>query len=114
VSGKTLVVARSKSSGSSLLQAVLRPGGSTPRKLTTSRDAAFTGPSIAGSKVAYVSTTDRRQSVRIKGAGSGAGHKVLTRRPGPPTLWTTALGGDRVYITIVAKGGRGRLISTGR
>jgi hypothetical protein len=114
VDGNTMIVARSKSSSSSLLKASLHAGGSTPRMILSSWDTAFTGPSVSGTKIAYVATTRRHQSVRIKGSGGGKGHEILQRRRGPPTLWTTALGGDRVYVTIVAKGGRAKLISARR
>lgn len=115
VGGKSLVAARSKSSGSSLVRVTLRPGGSAGlREIIASRDTAFTGPSIAGTKIAYVATSRRHQTVRVKGSGAGKGHVVMQRGQGPPTLWTTALGGDRVYVTVVAKGGRGSLISVHR
>ena len=114
LSGRTLVVARSQRSASSMLRAKLGAGGTRPRKLISSRHATFTGPSMSGSKIAYVATTPRHQTVRIKRAGGGRGREVLRRGSGPPTLWTTALASGRVYVTVVAKGGRGKLIAVAR
>ncbi len=38
----------------------------------------------------------------------------MRARKGPPTLWTTALAPDRVYVTKVARGGRGSIVSVKR
>lgn len=43
--------------------------------------------------------------------------EVVTReraKPGPPTLWSTALGPDRVYYTKVYRGGKSEILSTDR
>jgi hypothetical protein len=114
VSGRMLVVARSRSGKSSLLRARLRAGGARARSLISSRRAVYAGPSIAGTKIAYVATTDREQAVRIKGAGRGRGRKVTRRGDGPPTLWTTALAGKRVHVTVVSRNGHGKLITVRR
>jgi hypothetical protein len=84
------------------------------RTLISSRHATYTGPSIAGAKIAYVLTTKRHQAVRVKGSGKGRGRTVSRRGDGPPTLWTTALAPGRVYATVVARSGRGRLITVRR
>jgi hypothetical protein len=114
VSGRSLVVARSRRGRSSLQRARLGAGGARMRTLISSRHAAYTGPSIAGAKIAYVLTTKRHQAVRIKGSGRGRGRTVSRRGDGPPTLWTTALAPGRVYVTVVARSGRGGLIAVRR
>jgi hypothetical protein len=114
LNGRTLVVARSRKSKSSLLRARLRAGGAKARALISSRRALYAGPSIAGGKIAYVATTKRHQAVRLKGAGGGRGRIVTRRGDGPPTLWTTALAGRRVYVTVVSRSGRGKLIAARR
>jgi hypothetical protein len=114
VSGRSLILARSRRGKSSLQRARLAAGGTRTRTLVSSRRAAYTGPSIAGAKIAYVATTKRHQAVRIKGSGRGRGRIVSRRGDGPPTLWTTALAGPRVYVTVVARSGRGRLIAVRR
>ena len=115
LSGSTLVYAYSKRSRSSLLRAQLGKGGAAAkaRRLRSSKKFAFTGPSVLGSATAYVETSKRRQTVRVT-KGGGKGNVVLRRRSGPPTLWTTAIGKQRVYVTVVARGGAGTLVSVNR
>jgi len=115
VDGSTIVWALAKRGSNALLRARLSAGRVTSkRKLLNSRSMSFAGPSIAGRKIAYVASDRKRQTVRIKGLRGGLGKTVLKRRDSPPTLWTTALSRKRVYVTQVAKGGRGKLISTDR
>ena len=75
---------------------------------------SFAGPSLDGSKLAYVATSRKGQTIRVKGLGRGLGRTVYKRGPGPPTLWTTALARNRVFFTVLAKGGAGTLFSVGR
>ena len=92
LSGNALVVAVSKRGRNELVLFRLRQGRRPKRKtLISTRTAAIAGPSIAAKKIAYVLTTAKRQSVRIKGFGKGKGRSRYRRHQGPPTLWTTAI-----------------------
>jgi hypothetical protein len=115
IEGGRLVVAVARSGRSELVRYELR-GDRRPRRQTliSARTAALTGPSIAGKKIAYVRTTARRQTLRIKGPGGGKGRAVYRRRGGPPTLWTTAISGNRVLVTLVRRGGGSKIISVPR
>ena len=114
LSGSTLVYTYSKQARSSLMRARLREGGGgRAHRLRASRKLAFTGPSVAGARIAYVETSRRRQLVRLT-RGGGRGHILMRRRSGPPTLWTTAISSDRVYVTVIARGGAASLISVKR
>jgi hypothetical protein len=100
---------------SKLVRYRLRAGRRTAKRaLIATPTATVAGPSIAGKRIAYVLTTRKRQTVRVKGLGKGKGRTVLRRRSGPPTLWTTAISGKRVFVTIVNRGGRSRIVSAGR
>lgn len=116
VSGNTVVWALAKSSANALLRARLTPGGARKRhRMISSRTVAIAGPSVFGAKVAYVATTRKGQSIRVRSLGGhGLGKSVYRQRQAPPTLWTTALTKDRVYVTRVARGGRGTLVSVNR
>ena len=115
MSGNTVVFTVGKPSRSALVSATLRGsvGKAKLRTLRASRTLSFTGPSIAGRSVAYVETSRNRQVVRVT-RGSGRGNSVLRRRPGPPTLWTTALAKGRVYVTLIARGGSASIVSVNR
>lgn len=116
VAGNSVVWALGKSSVNALLRARLTPGGARKRRrMVSSRTVGITGPSLFGGKVAYVATTRKGQSVRVRSLGGhGLGRSVYRQRKAPPTLWTTALSGDRVYVTRVARGGHGTLVSVNR
>ena len=115
IEGDRLVVAVARSGRNELVRYELR-GDRRPRRRTliSTRTAALAGPSIAGKKIAYVRTTARRQTLRIKGAGGGKGRSLYRRRSGPPTLWTTAISGNRVLVTMVKRGGGSKIISVPR
>lgn len=113
--GDRLVYAKEKGSMNSLVAAKLRRGGvSGEHRVVSSRTLAIVGPSIAGGQIAYVATSHKRQTVRVKGPGRGLGRVILRRRPGPPTLGTTAIDRERVYVTEIARGGAGSLIAVRR
>jgi hypothetical protein len=115
LSGNKIVYALAKAGTSSLVRGRLRKGSvSGLRRIASSRTLLFAGPSMLGPKVAYIATSRRQQTVRVKGLGKGLGRTVYRRGAGPPTLWTTALAADRVLFTQVAKGGAGKLLSVGR
>ena len=113
--GNTLVMAVNKTGRNSLVQLVLRDGGKTKRRtLVKTKDAGITAPSVAGKSVAYVRTTRSGQALMMKGGGRGKGRVVYRRGEGPPTLWNTAIAGDRVYATILKRGGKAKIVSVGR
>ena len=114
--GRNLIVyALAKAGANSLIREKLARGHSSrSRKIASSRTMSFAGPSLAGSKLAYVATSRKGQTIRVKGIGKGLGKKVYKRGPGPPTLWTTALARNRVYFTVLAEGGTATLLSVGR
>jgi hypothetical protein len=112
--GRKLVVAVSKTKRSKLVRYRLSGGRIKRNTLIASKDAAVAGPSIAGRSIAFVWTTKKRQTVRIKGLGKGKGRSIYRRGKAPPTLWTTAIAGGRVWITVVKRGGSSKLISVGR
>jgi hypothetical protein len=115
IEGNRLVVAVARSGRNELVRYELR-GDRRPRRRTliSTRAAALAGPSIAGKKIAYVRTTAKRQTLRIKGGGGGKGRALYRRRSGPPTLWTTAISGNRVLVTLVKQGGGSKIISVPR
>lgn len=114
IDGELVVYTRSKPAASSLIRASLRPSRSTgSRRLVSSRTLALAGPSISGSRIAYVVTSRSAQTVRVKGLGGGLGRTIHRQDKAPPTLWTTAIAGNRVIVTSVAKSGSGKLISVG-
>lgn len=115
VDGRSLVYALSKRAKSKLIQRKLLgagPGGK--RTLVSSRTTAVTAPSVSGNSVAYVLTSKKRQSLKLKGPGGGKGRTLMRARPGPPTLWNTAIAGKRVFVTVVKRGGASKLVSVGR
>ena len=109
---------------------VINPDGSGETNLTNEPEADDASPTWSpdSAKIAFSRTVlepeppppppppppPRHQTVRIKRAGGGRGREVFRRGSGPPTLWTTALASGRVYVTVVAKGGRGKLIAVAR
>lgn len=111
--GRNLIVYALATAGAgSLIRETLGRGGtSRSRKIASSRVMSFAGPSLGGSKIAYAATSHEGQTIRVKGLGKGLGKTVYRRGPGPPTLWTTALARDRVFFTVLAKGGAGTLLS---
>jgi hypothetical protein len=111
-----IVYAVSKPRRSKLVSRKLRPTGpARARTLFASRRHAVAGPSISGKRIAYALASRKDQRVRIKGLGKGKGRSLHRRRgSGPPTLWTTAIAGKRVWFTLVKPGGSSRLLSVSR
>ncbi len=88
--------------------------GERARALLSSRTNALSNPSVEGKKLLYVRTTSRRQRLMIKGrGGNGDGHAVYSRDDGRPTMWSTALGRERAYVTLL-DGARERIVSVRR
>ncbi len=113
--GNKLVLAVAKKGRNLLVRYTLRPNGKPGRKvLLASRDHGISAPSIEGKAIAYVLSSRRKQALMVKGLGRGKGHAIYRRGKGPPTLWSTAIAGKRVYATVVKRGGRSKIISLGR
>jgi hypothetical protein len=111
-----VVYAVAKKRKSRLVSRKLRGGGpASARTLFSSRKHAVSGPSISGKRIAYALASRKAQRIRIKGLGKGKGRSIYKRRgSGPPTLWTTAIAGKRVWFTVVKGGGGARLLSVSR
>ena len=91
LSGNTARLHRGQAARSALLRAHALGGqGEAAPASRSSKTLSFTGPSVAGARIAYVETSRKRQTVRVT-KGGGSGNVVLRRGSGPPTLWTTAL-----------------------
>jgi hypothetical protein len=115
VDRRRVVYAVAKKGKSSLVSQRLRAARAGPRQaLVASRSNLIAGPSLKGKRIAYALTSRKAQTIRVKGLGRGKGRSAYRRGTGPPTLWTTAIAGERIYFTLVKKGGTGRLLSTGR
>ncbi len=65
--------------------------------LLRSRDEALSNPSIRGKRLLYVRHTARADKLKLASLGGGSGRTLLSRRGG--TLWSTALGPKRAYVT---------------
>jgi hypothetical protein len=83
------------------------------RTLASSRGAWLHSPSLGSRRLLFVKVTDDRQQLVLKRLGKG-GRRVLFSRPrGAGTLWSTALGAERAYVTLI-RGGPDRILSAGR
>jgi hypothetical protein len=73
--------------------------------IAASRNAAVSNPAVVGQKLVYLRTDRRRQHLMLKRLGGGGkGHSILTRRRGSGTLWSTAIGTKRAYVTLLHEG----------
>jgi hypothetical protein len=76
-----------------------------------SKKAALSNPAVVGTKLVYVRTDQRRQHLMLKKLGGGGhGHSIYSRRKGSGTLWSTAVGKRRAYVTLM-HGGDQRVLS---
>jgi len=69
--------------------------------LLRSRVVGLSNPSIRGNTLLYVRSTPRGDNLKIKPVGSGGSGRTLFRRP-TGTMWSTALGQKRAYVTLIA------------
>lgn len=84
------------------------------RNVLRSRRASLSNPTIRGKQVLYVEGRRKRQRLRVKTLGrKGAGRALMTRKGRRPLMWSTALAGDRAYVTLL-RGGSSRIVSVGR
>ena len=79
-----------------------------------SRSEGLSNPSIRGDSLLYVRNTRRADRLQLTRAGGhGAGRTLLSRRDG--TLWSTALGPTRAYVTLIhGRKPRQRILSVPR
>jgi hypothetical protein len=98
--GNRLVYAHATRKRNSIVKRVL--GGKRKRRSTVMRSKTdgLSNPSLRGKRLLYVRHTrraDRLQIVSLKGKGKG--RTLLGRKRG--TLWSTALGRGRAYVTLI-------------
>ncbi|HEY8466047.1 MAG TPA: hypothetical protein VIL04_04520 [Solirubrobacterales bacterium] len=87
---------------------VYRPGKGK-RTVIRSVTAGLSNPSLGGKRILYVRHTRKRDQLRLRRIGGG--DRGLLSRKGP-TLWTTALGKKRAYVTVLkGRKPRARIIS---
>jgi len=88
--------------------------GAKRKSLLSSRTNALSNPAIDGEKLLYVQTTSERQRLMLKTRTSGGrGRAVYSRGSGGPTLWSTALGPKRAYVTLL-RGSQEKILSVKR
>jgi hypothetical protein len=68
------------------------------RTILSSRKAGLSNPSLRGKSMLYVRTNRRRDELRLRRLGKGGDRRL---RRSKDTLWSTALGAKRAYVTIL-------------
>lgn len=77
------------------------------RNVRRARHASLSNPTIRDRRMLYVEARRKRQRLRVKTLGKkGRGRVVMSRRGYRPLMWTTALAGERAYVTLLRGGGR--------
>jgi hypothetical protein len=97
-----LVYARDQEAENVIVKRVLGAKRKQDAKATLlrSRLQGLSNPTLRGNRLLYVRTTSRGDELKIKSAGArGSGHTLLSRPAG--TLWSTALGRKRAYVTVI-------------
>jgi hypothetical protein len=97
-----LVYARAQPTENVIVKRVL--GGNRKHAKATllrSRVVGLSNPSIRGDTLLYVRSTPRGDRLKIKSVGSGGSGRTIFRRP-TGTMWSTALGAKRAYVTLIA------------
>jgi hypothetical protein len=110
--GAKLAFARASGRRNSIL--LRRLGGGGSRRLVSSDREGLSNPAIGPKQLAYVRTTRRGDRLKLRKLGKrGEGRTIYTRRHA--RLWSTALRGKRVLVTVM-KGNppRTRIVSVGR
>jgi hypothetical protein len=100
--GNRLVYARANPNENVIVRRLL--GAKRPKRakavLMRSRSQGLSNPTLRGNRLLYVQSTRRADRLKLKSAGGhGAGRTLLTRPTG--TLWSTALGPKRAYVTLI-------------
>ncbi len=109
-----LVYARATRHENSIVKRLLGAKRKKRAKTTVmrSRTEGLSNPSVRGKRLLYVRHTARADKLKLSSLGGGAGRTLLSRRGG--TLWSTALGGKRAYVTqINGTAPRQKILSTG-
>jgi hypothetical protein len=82
-------------------------------RLMRSRTDALQNPSILGDTLLYVRITGRTSRLMLARVGGGRGRKLF--QTPTATLWSTALGPKRAYVTVLhGSAPRARVISVNR
>jgi hypothetical protein len=90
-----------------------RLGGDGGSTLMRSRSEGLSNPSVRGGRLLYVRHEHRADKLKLALLGGGEGRTLLRSRGG--TLWSTALGPDRAYVTqIHGTAPRQRILSVKR
>lgn len=103
VDGNRLVYARAQQTENVIVKRVLgaRRKGDAKSTVLRSRVLGLSNPSLHGSRLLYVLGTRRGDRLKIKAIGGrGQGRTLLSRPRG--TLWSTALGPNRAYVTVIS------------
>lgn len=70
--------------------------------LVSSRTYALSNPSVLNRTLVYVRTTRERHQLLRRAIGNrGWGVSLFARRPGRGTLWSTALGPNHAFVTVL-------------
>lgn len=115
LSGGTVAYAVAKQRKNHLVLARLgAKKGIERRTVRSSRLEALSNPAIRGSEIAFVQTTADLQRVRVAGLGAGDGQTVYRRPTGRGTLWSLALDGERLYVTVIKRNGATSIVTVER
>ncbi len=100
--GNRLVYARASGARNAIVRRLL--GAKRPKRakstLVRSRSEGLSNPSLRGGQLLYVRSTRRADRLKLVPAGApGPGRTLLSRPTG--TLWSTALGRRRAYVTLI-------------
>jgi hypothetical protein len=93
--GSRLVFTRASKQRNSILLRRLGSGGRS--RVMSSREHGLSNPSIRGGRLLYVRHERRVDKLKLARLRGGKGRTLLQRRSG--TLWSTALGHTRAYVT---------------
>jgi len=110
VDGNRIAYAAAKRSRNKLVIYKLKSG--KRRTVVVSRRHALSNPSLLDRKLAYVRSTRKRNQLRLRDLRGGRDRKL---RSGKARLWSTALNGKRVYVTVLeGRRPRSRVVSVRR
>jgi hypothetical protein len=109
--GSRLVFAKASKSRNTIFLRRLGSGGGS--RVMSSRKDGLSNPSIRGGHLLYVRHERRADKLKLARLRGGEGRTLLRRRGG--TLWSTALGDKRAYVTqIHGTAPRQKILSTKR
>ncbi len=107
-----LVYARASGAANLIVRRILGARGKTT--LLRSLSAGLSNPSIRGDRLLYVRSSARGDQLRLaRLGGPGAGRVLLSGAPS--SMWSTALGAERAYVTrIRGDAPRAKVVSVNR